>query len=316
MLTGAGERTRWGIDGLALGISLGGVSTPLDWQRQLAWVECAEELGLHSIWLPEMHFAPGACTRPLLALAGFAARTQRLRLATTSLLLPIHDPLQIAEDVATLDAISNERVVLGLGRGFRAPLFAGFGIDASIKRDLFDQSLEQILAVWEATKIRCPPMAVAAFGRKGLAQAARHGLPYLASPIESLDLLAENLQFHRDNLRADVNPEALVVPVMRTVHVAQDDAEAARVNESLEAESKRMLRGQNRIPKALGRATAAGVEERAIIGTAQRVTDWIGHYRERVGLDLLIARVEVGGTAPEERETSLRRLVEDVLPAL
>ena len=314
MLTGAGERARWGIDeqnGLALGISLGGVSTPREWRRQLEWVERAEELGLHSVWLPEMHFAPGACARPLLALAGFAAHTRRLRLATTSLLLPIHHPLQVAEDVATLEAISGNRVVLGLGRGFRAPLFAGFGIDASTKRDLFDQSLEQILAAWQG---RRPPMAVAAFGRKGLAQAARHGLPYLASPIESLDLVAENLRFHRENLHPSVDADALVVPIMRTVHVAQDDLEAARVTASLEAESKRMLLG--RVPKALGRAAAAGVEERTLIGTTAQVIDQIGRYRERVGLDLLIARVEVGGASPEEREASLTRLVEEVLPAL
>lgn len=311
MLTGAGERGRWGIEGLALGISLGGIATPRDWERQLKWVERAEELGLHSVWLPEMHFAPGACVRPLLALAGFAARTRRLRLATTSLLLPIHHPAQIAEDVATLDALSDNRVVLGLGRGFRAPLFAGFGINAATKRDLFDQSLEQILEAWDG---RCPPMAVAAFGRKGLAQAARHGLPYLASPIESLDLVDENLRFHREQLHESVDADELVVPVMRTVHVAQDDAEVSRVIASLEAESKQMMQGK--VPKALGRAAAAGVEERAIIGTAQRVIDSIGRYRDRVGLDLLIARVEIGGATPAEREASLTRLAEEVLPAI
>ena len=311
MLTGAGERKRWGIERLTLGISLGGVQTPTEWQRQVAWVERAETYGLHSVWLPEMHFATGSCSRPLLSLAGFAARTSKLRLATTSLLLPIHHPLRIAEDIATLDALSNNRVVLGLGRGFRAPLFAGFGIDASTKRDLFDQSFEQILNAWGG---RCPPMGVAAFGRKGLAQAARYGLPYLVSPIESLDLVEENLRFHRDALPDSVDPDSLVVPVMRTVHVAANDAEASRVHASLEAEGKRMLQG--RVPKALGRAAAAGVEERAIVGTSQRVVDQIAEYRKRIGLDLLIARVEVGGVSAEERTDSLGRLVEDVMPAL
>ncbi len=311
MLTGAGERTRWGIEGLELGISLGGITTPQDWQRQLEWVVRAEDLGLHSVWLPEMHFAPGACARPLLALSGFAARTRRLRLATTSLLLPIHHPRQLAEDVATLDAISGGRVVLGLGRGFRAPLFSGFGIDGASKRDLFDQCLEQILAAWKG---RCPPMAVAAFGRKGLAQAARYGLPYLASPIESLDLLEENLRFYREQLHQSIDAGSLAVPVMRTVHVAQDDAEAANVLASLEAENRRMLQG--RVPKALGRAAAAGVSERAIIGTREQVVEQIGRYRERLGLDLLIARVEVAGASPEQRVASLVRLVEEVLPAL
>ena len=47
--------------------------------RQLAWIERADALGVHSAWLPEMHFTPGACTTPLTTLAAFAARSQRLR---------------------------------------------------------------------------------------------------------------------------------------------------------------------------------------------------------------------------------------------
>ena len=79
----------WGLERPALGISLGGTHGPDQAERHRAWTERAERLGLHSLWLPEMHFQPGVCPAPLIELAGFAARTERLRLGTTSLLLPL-----------------------------------------------------------------------------------------------------------------------------------------------------------------------------------------------------------------------------------
>ncbi|MDD9827292.1 MAG: LLM class flavin-dependent oxidoreductase, partial [Deltaproteobacteria bacterium] len=133
---------------LALGIALAGPGG--GWQRALRVVAQAEALGLHSVWLPEGHFERGATPSPLLALCAFAARTQRLRLATTSLLLPLHDPLRVAAEAATLDALSGGRLLLGLGRGFRPRTFAAFQVSAAEKRDRFDAALDAILAAWPA----------------------------------------------------------------------------------------------------------------------------------------------------------------------
>ncbi|MCH2184390.1 LLM class flavin-dependent oxidoreductase, partial [Myxococcota bacterium] len=70
----------WGIGDLSLGVSLGGSSTAEHFRRLLRWVDLAEELNLHSVWLPEMHFAPGVSASPLTVLAALAARTRTLRL--------------------------------------------------------------------------------------------------------------------------------------------------------------------------------------------------------------------------------------------
>jgi alkanesulfonate monooxygenase SsuD/methylene tetrahydromethanopterin reductase-like flavin-dependent oxidoreductase (luciferase family) len=334
----------WGLpEGrLSLGISLGGPSNPAEWQRALGWVDRAEALGLHSVWIPEMHFAPGVASSPLLILAACAARTRKLRLGTTSLLLPIRPPLRVAEEVAALDQLSGGRVLLGLGRGFRAPLFAAFGIDAATKRDRFDAALDLMLARWAGRPVDLagtpfegehaavspadpngaiphqhphPPLAVAAFGRKGLMQASRRGLPYLASPLEPLDLIAENLAFHRENLPDEVDPEGLVVPIMRTVHVAGSDEEAARVHAGLEREM-RATRSGARVPAAIARAAEAGVEDRAVVGTRNEVKDRLARYRERLGMDLLVVRPQVGAASQAEREAALERLAGEVLPAL
>ncbi len=303
----------------------------------LEWVDRAEALGLHSVWLPEGHFWKGATASPLIALSAFAARTRRLRLATISLLLPIHHPLRVAEEVAALDALSGGRVILGLGRGFRAPLFAGFGIDSSAKRVRFDEALDAILRAWagEAIVLRGdhfatlrgrsvraslqpvqrphPPLAVAAFGRKGLLQAARRGLPYLASPVETLETIAENLAFHADHLPAGFEASQRVVPVMRVLHAARTDAEAQRVREALSSEARRL---SGRVPRAIAHAVDAPADQRAIVGTTAQVTDALGTYRERLGIDLLVVPAQASGAQPGERIASFERLVGEILPAL
>jgi len=314
-------RRHWGLSssGVALGISLGGVSDAREAASLLHWVDRAEALGLHSVWIPEMHFAPGVATAPLVLLAACAARSRRLRLGTTSLLLPIRSAVRVAEEVAALDRLSGGRVLLGLGRGFRAPLFEAFGIDATSKRELFDRALDGMLERWADAALPRqrphPPLAVAAFGRKGLLQASQRALPYLASPLEPLDLIEENLRFHRANLPAAVLPSDLVVPVMRTVHVAASDAEAKRVVAALEDEQRR-TRPAGPLPAVIARAAAAGVHQRAVVGLRQEVVDHLGAYRERLGMDLLVARPQVRGATPSEREAALERLAGDVIPAL
>jgi len=327
---------RWGLADMALGIALGGVATARDWQRMLGWVERAEALGLHSVWLPEMHFAPNSTACPLQMLAGFAARTRKLRLATTSLLLPIHAPLRLAEEIAALQDLSEGRLILGLGRGFRAPLFQAYGIDASSKRDRFDEALALMRSAWSgrttSTRGTCfdddsepdrplelaplspePPLAVAAFGKMGLGQAARHALPYLCSPLEPDSIVAENQAVHAAGLPEGFDRATLVVPLMRIVHVAADDTEKSRVLSAMETEARV---GLGRAPRAIARAAAAPVSERAIVGTLGEVVDRVAAQRERLGTDLLITRPILGGATPAEGEASLERLATEVIPKL
>ncbi len=307
----------------------------------LAWVDHAEALGLHSIWMPEMHFAPGVTASPLLALAGFAARTRRLRLATTSLLLPIHHPLRMAGEIAALDHLSEGRLLIGLGRGFRKPLFEAFGIDPATKRDRFDAALDLMLAAWEgeATGLEGtifdslpepahwsdyrphqaphPPLAVAAFGRKGLAQSARRGLPYLASPMEPLSLIEENLDFHQEAWAA--SPEArgdarAVVPIMRTLFVSEHEGEVERVRDVLEREARAV--GGAQLPKAIARAASAPVSERAVVGGLAEVVDRLGEYRQRLGMNLLVVRPGLAEVSADAQRESLALLQEEVLPRI
>lgn len=89
----------------------------------------AEALGWDDVWLSEHHFVEDGYTPSMLPLAAaIATRTKRVRIGTSVLLLPLHDPVRIAEDAATVDIVSNGRFELGIGAGYRIGEFKGFQI--------------------------------------------------------------------------------------------------------------------------------------------------------------------------------------------
>ena len=173
-------------------------------------------MGFDSLWLPESHFQSlGSCPTPLL-LAAAAARTSRSASAPRRICCR-SEPLHAAEEVAVLDRLSNGRVILGLGRGFRPACSPPSRFQQSEKRDRFESTLALMRRAWAGEpilengneRVRLeprpvqephPPLWVAAFGPKGLAQAGRLGLPYLASPVEPLFRLIDNYRLHREAL--------------------------------------------------------------------------------------------------------------------
>lgn len=307
-----------------VGLALNGPADPETWSQSMELVEHADTLGYDSFWLPENHFRAGATASPLLTLAAVAARTQKLRLATTSILIPIHDPWRVAAEVATLDQLSGGRVIFGVGRGFEALMFRTFGVDPKDKRDRFDEALDTILDAWSGggegfppdlpmpVQQPNPPVVVAAFGPKGLRQASTRGLPYLASPLERLDILEDNYKRHREGLPAEVDAGTLEVPVMRTFHVARGRGEAERARDAAASEFQGIA---ERVGKNLAAKASGAADERVVVGDVAEVVDRIEEYRDALGMDLMVVR-PAPGTDHRERVASLERLVSEVVPQL
>lgn len=103
----------------------------------------AEALGWDDVWLSEHHFIEDGYTPSMLPLAAaIAARTKRIRIGTSVLLLPLHDPLRIAEDSATIDIVSNGRFDLGVGAGYRVGEFHGFAIPRKERDARMEEAVE------------------------------------------------------------------------------------------------------------------------------------------------------------------------------
>lgn len=112
-------------------------------------ITLADEVGIDYVWLSEHHFVDdGHCPSLLPLAAAIAARTRSIRISSYVFLLPLHDPLRVAEDVAVVDIISNGRMELGVGLGYRMEEFEGFGIERSTRRARMDEGCEVLLKAW------------------------------------------------------------------------------------------------------------------------------------------------------------------------
>jgi alkanesulfonate monooxygenase SsuD/methylene tetrahydromethanopterin reductase-like flavin-dependent oxidoreductase (luciferase family) len=111
----------------------------------------AEELAMHSAWIGEHHFnALGVLSCPDLVLAYIAARTRRIKLAPAVTVLPLHNPIRVAEQWATLDLLSNGRVVWAAGRGYDRREYEPFHVSFDDNQGIFEEGMEVVQKLWAA----------------------------------------------------------------------------------------------------------------------------------------------------------------------
>lgn len=123
-------------------------------KEQLDIMRAAEDYGFDSIWPAEHHFTEyGYCASPAVTLAAIASVTKRIRLGTGIVVLPFHNPLRVAEDFAMLDLMSDGRVDFGVGRGYQPVEYAGFQVDQTKSRGIFNEALEIVLQAWTQERV-------------------------------------------------------------------------------------------------------------------------------------------------------------------
>ena len=111
----------------------------------------ADQLGMHSAWIGEHHFnSLGVLSSPELVLTYVAAQTKHIRLAPAVNVTPLHHPIRVAEQWATLDLLSGGRVDFAAGRGYDAREYAPFKVDFADNQSIFEEGMEVLKALWSA----------------------------------------------------------------------------------------------------------------------------------------------------------------------
>src|SRR5947208_6691770 len=114
--------------------------------RAIDIAQVAETLGFRNIWLAEHHFSTyGYLSRPAQLATFIAAKTERLRVGTAVIVVPLHHPLVIAEEIATLDLLAGGRVDIGLGRGYQHYEFERLGLELDTSRARWEESVDILL---------------------------------------------------------------------------------------------------------------------------------------------------------------------------
>jgi alkanesulfonate monooxygenase SsuD/methylene tetrahydromethanopterin reductase-like flavin-dependent oxidoreductase (luciferase family) len=111
----------------------------------------ADQLGMHSAWIGEHHFnSLGVLSCPEIVLSFIAARTKHIRLAPAVSVTPLHHPIRVAEQWATLDLISNGRVDFAAGRGYDGREYAPFHVSFQENQSIFEEGIEVVQKLWAA----------------------------------------------------------------------------------------------------------------------------------------------------------------------
>ena len=301
---------------MKLGVTSWKITYERDDMNLARQAQIAENLGFDSFWLPENHFSgPLAIPSPLMILAGVAAVTNRIKLGSTSYLLPIRHPLLAAEEVAVLDNLSNGRVILGIGRGFQEEMFKAFEIPTSEKRKIFKKNLDLMISAWRGKPISKledkdiflsplpvqkphPPIWIAAFGPLALKQAGNLGLPYLASPVETFNSLKENLSEYQKHLVKRDHELSTKTPLMRTIFISEHKETCNKAKESLTKDNASRFRAEE-----------ASVDSWAIVGSRNYVLDEMNKYVDDLGIDYFIARGRIPRISDEDQVKSHEALI-------
>ncbi len=119
------------------------------YRNSLEQIKLADELGYDYIWLAEHRFTRYGIAPDVLVLAAAAATvTQRIRIGTAVIVLPFHDPILLAEQVAMVDQISEGRFDFGTGRGYQAGEFRGLGVPMAESRTRYEEVMDICVGLW------------------------------------------------------------------------------------------------------------------------------------------------------------------------
>jgi alkanesulfonate monooxygenase SsuD/methylene tetrahydromethanopterin reductase-like flavin-dependent oxidoreductase (luciferase family) len=313
----------------------------------VATVRHAETLGFSAVWLTEHHFNRfSLSSSPLLLLAHLAAVTERIRLGVGALLLPLHDPIQVAEDLATLDLLSGQRLLLGVARGGPFPnQFKHFSIDpdearlrmltalGQVERLLAETDVHQVdrwhLCEGVTTEPRPPrprlPTWIASVSPESIAHAAAHGHGLMAPSPMPAGRVADIFGAYRQAvatvsgrpwLSKAGEPLALARFFLCAPTLAQARAQAAPFIRDFAARMGAVIaRGG---PQPFGVATPALSEDQllanAIVGDASACADQIVRLVETVGPHTLLLKPATDH--PEHARHALSLFADAVRPRL
>lgn len=188
--------------------------------EQVLW---AEQLGFTSVWFTEHHFSRhGIVPSSLAVLAYLAGVTTSIRLGTAVAVLPFHNPIQLAEEAATVDVLSNGRLDLGVGRGYQWGEYHKFNIAMDEASRRFEEAMALITKAWTATEpfahhgefwscqemtllpkpvqMPHPPLWVAASSPTSMDRVARNNWNLLIGQGESFQQVAAQVEYFRSAL--------------------------------------------------------------------------------------------------------------------
>tara|TARA_B100001245_G_scaffold180859_1_gene138963 strand:- start:108 stop:1151 length:1044 start_codon:yes stop_codon:yes gene_type:complete len=325
-------------------------------QRGFDIIDEAEGLGIDSVWLPEYHFIPvSVLSSPIAVASSIAARTKNMRIGFGVYLLPLANPIRVAEEVATLDHISNGRVEFGIGRGTFPEHHDAFNSPFPESRTRFDEYLEIIVKAWTEEEVtfkgdhyNCqnirvkpkpmqrphPPIRVGVTSAETFTIIGQLGYPIFINPSRAFALsdLSPYIEEYLKSWKEAGHPGDGEVGLRVPIYVS--DTEEKAYNEPRESALASITSLAERVAVSASREGTSGdwqaesellskmtyddwLRDKVIYGTPDRVSDRLAQLIEELHLKQIVYEINFGRRIPYELQTNcLKMLAEKVLPKL
>ena len=288
----------------------------------------AEALGYHSTFLVEHHFTGfGQVSASLNLLTWIGARTKTLRLGTAVMVLPWHNPVLLAEQIATLDLLSDGRVDAGIGKGYRQREFEGFSVPIEESDARFVECLEVMMKAWtsdtpwshkgnywqyddivvEPPSVQKPhpKLWMGAGSPRSITQVADYGFDMLLGQYDSFETIVEEVNLFKSLVEAKGETfDPMRVGVARSVNIVDTKAE---YDAAIDARMAGRRRTQNLAQRPDFEDTREIAELGTIYGTPDQVAEKIQDLKD-AGIEYILLNCPAG-------IETLRRFAKEVMPA-
>jgi probable F420-dependent oxidoreductase len=341
--------------GIRVGIGLFTGQIPLgssrsfaqEYREALELVRLAEAVGFDAAWVSEHHGSSDGYVPSLLPmLAAMAAVTERIGLGSGIVLTPFHDPIRLAEDAAVVDQLSDGRLILGLGIGWRHEEFRMFGVPFSERLRRTVETIEVLRRAWSGRRfsfqgrafrydrIRVtppparpggPPIYLGGYVDAAIRRAGRLADGYIVEAENVDEILPSFERFEAAAREARKDPRRLGFVLMRNVALSRDGrgwtvagpgiAHQLGAYTAWESGSDTPELDRLELPppdeESMLRSTAAGTPADVV----SRLRPFVDAFAGRVELELMV-RLHYPGMSFDEASSMVETFAEDVLPAL
>jgi alkanesulfonate monooxygenase SsuD/methylene tetrahydromethanopterin reductase-like flavin-dependent oxidoreductase (luciferase family) len=316
-------------------------SMPQKVQESVELVRAVRDAGFDMVCAGQHYLsAPFQMSATLPLLARMAAEAGEMEIAATVVLLPLHNPVELAESVATMDAICGGRFIFGIGLGYRDEEYTAFGVDRADRVKRMEESLEVMKRLWTEEEVEFqgayyqvpktrpatrpvqsphPPIWVAANNDVAIRRAARWGYPWIINPHATVPMVAQQFQGYLEALKRAGQPTPDVLPMMRELYVAED-------RETAYLESQPYLEGKYAAYASWGQDKALPgnesfsvpyrdlAQDRFLLGSPDDVAQEMLRYQHDLGVNYLIFRMQWPGMGLEQALKQVELMGREVLP--
>ncbi len=291
-------------------------------KEMLEQVQAARQNGFASLWVPH-HYAtlPMQMLAPIPMLAYLLREAEGMVIGPNILVLPLLNPIHVAEDAVTLDLLSGGRYVLGVGIGYREAEFSAFNVPLTERVQRFNESIAVMRRLWTEDRVTHqgksfkidnlgiglkpmrpggPPIWVAGVVDAAVKRAARIGDAWLITNFAHLSVLAPQMKMYRATLAELNKPFPDDVPITRECYIGPTREKAlqecqAALEYKYGAYSSWGLDKLSGDAESFNQPFEAFAKDRFIIGDKASVKDEIQRYRELLGVNHFIMRVQWPG---------------------